>query len=930
MGGIIKRMPVSVNPVIKNGLELRESLSGVWRFRLDPDEKGLNEKWYEKPSVFSEEIHVPGCWQGQGFGSDAEDTVMDFRLAARIYKATYKGTGWYCKSFAPPEGWNGKRLWLNFGGAHPSADIWLNGIKLGEHHEPFVPFGFEITDIVKFGEDNHIVARISETGRQLGFLYSWAGNWSGLYRDVELTATEECYIKSFLIYPDVKSKSVTYKIKTGGNGGASMTADIAYGALGIVKRGESAYTRCGGITADVSNGYCEVTSAVDGPLLWSPDQPNLYRADIVLYSNGVKQDAVSDRFGFVSLTSENKKININGEPYYIRGSGDFMSSPETGCPDWDRTRWRKRLSALRAYGYNQVRCQSFVYGPEYYDAADELGVIIQGEMGMIGAVSGSSAWHTYQWPLPTAANYDALKSQWDNVVLRDVNRPSAVMYCMSNEFGIFGGGRRFKKTAWRCYNETKAMKPNSMVIWTDGGMDDEMPGDFVNDEAARDKDTALPLIQHEFRWWSSLPDVSLIDRYARGAVRHYSAEIAIKAAASHNTAHILAQGAKNSQIVQYIEAKGKMEAVRRDNPEMAGISHFNCMDTTPSPQGIINEFYEKKYADAGEWLRTNGDTVILCSLGFDDRVYKSGEQLSVTFYVSDFSHPHLDSPRIEWELMAWDRQMAAGQISYEHKPYVTVEAGRANITAPYAERPVRASLRAAVKDGPRSFENEWALWFYPDIPGITRDAAAYHAADSWLAGAGMPAVHDVFGLYTVIWSDRLDDALANHIRAGGRAVLVAGEGTTRGFGNVLGLDKGRYYFTPPANYPPYEDGQNGTILQFHPLFGDIPHQGFADLNFYRLMGESPPIELEPLELNTWDPIFRAIHKYPSSHSIGYITECKIGGGGLLICSLDLNRAYPEAAYLTKCINEYAASPQFHPGNELSREAADRLIRLTCI
>jgi hypothetical protein len=266
-----------------------------------------------------------------------------------------------------------------------------------------------------------------------------------------------------------------------------------------------------------------------------------------------------------------------------------------------------------------VRCQSYVYSPEYLDVADEVGLLVQSEMGMLGGWSGHDIFHYYGWPMPTSENSGLLKRQWNRVVLRDVNHPSANIYCMSNElqderFGFF------PRTAWKCYDDTKAIKPTALVIWTDGGYCEDFPGDFVNHEASDDLEDRCdkPIVQHEFRWWSSFPDIALMERYS-GAIRPYAAEIALEAATRHGFSHVLRRAAANSQRVQFQEAKGKMEACRRDRPRMAGICHFNAMDTNPSPQGIINEFYERKFADPETWLQTNGDTVVLSSLGFDDR-----------------------------------------------------------------------------------------------------------------------------------------------------------------------------------------------------------------------------------------------------------------------------------------------------------------------
>ena len=146
--------PARVNPVLSHPDEKRLSLSGEWRFCLDPNDEGLSARWFSDVERFEETIQVPGCWQGQGFGDDGLDTVWDFRLSARTFRATYTGTGWYAKMFNVPIEWEGQRIWLNFGGIHPSAEVWLNGVRLGENGAPFVPFGFEITELVSFGKEN--------------------------------------------------------------------------------------------------------------------------------------------------------------------------------------------------------------------------------------------------------------------------------------------------------------------------------------------------------------------------------------------------------------------------------------------------------------------------------------------------------------------------------------------------------------------------------------------------------------------------------------------------------------------------------------------------------------------------------------------------------------------------------------------------------
>ena len=80
MHNALKRQPVVVNPMLTHPEELRLSLSGDWGFRLDPEERGMREAWYRNPHVFLDTVQVPGCWQGQGFGSDAKEKHKEFGI----------------------------------------------------------------------------------------------------------------------------------------------------------------------------------------------------------------------------------------------------------------------------------------------------------------------------------------------------------------------------------------------------------------------------------------------------------------------------------------------------------------------------------------------------------------------------------------------------------------------------------------------------------------------------------------------------------------------------------------------------------------------------------------------------------------------------------------------------------------------------------
>lgn len=926
----IKRYPVVVNPIYKHPLERRVDLGGEWNFRLDPEERGIEEKWYKNLYLAPDKIQVPGCWQGQGYGNSNDDYVRDFRYHVQVFKSTYKGTGWYGKIFGVPKDWKGLRIWLNFGGVNPTAEVWLNGEKIGCNHLPFVPFGFDITESVSFDHENIVVVRVSEKDRIMSLCYNWSGNWSGLYRTVELTAYDQVGLDEVRLYPNPETGEIEVKTKIIGEIPDKDKIEYKIKVTDISspnKVTEEVFTLN---SVNYDNEYFNFNIKMHEHKNWSPNLPNLYRVDSEIIFNDKICDAISHRTGFVKFTIEDKHIKINGTPYYMRGTGDFYEIPETGCPDTNRERWRKKLGNLRSYGYNYVRCQSYVPVPEYFDVADEVGLIVQSEMGILGGLGGHSKWHVYQWPQPTPDIYRLLMNQWNSIVLRDVNHPSANIYNMSNELIANLNKTEYPKIAWKAYYDTKKIKPFSMVIWTDGGYNIDLPGDFVNDDAKIDKKTDKPVIQHEYKWWSSFPDIRIVSKFS-GAVRPYGIEIAYKNALEHNISHILVDAVLASQRLQYIEAKTKMERCRRDYPRLAGICHFNAMDLNASPQGIVDMFYDKKYADSNMWLQANGDTVVLSSLLFDDRVYKSGDTFSCKLYVSDFSTPCFKNPIINWKIKTGDKIIHQNEIRYEHKPYSTCTAGEVKFIVPEINKVLCASLEAELlEDGNHAF-NKWDLWFIPTNKTTNFEGVYLYSNGivDWLNTLNdiLPdcCPHNLNNS-NIIVTDKLTSELVDYAENGGRIFLVAGEGITRPFQFKWSFSEGaRYYFSNAACYPTYEDGQHGTIVKDHPIFGDFPHENFADLQFFNMIAESPPIDLEAFDLNDFDPLMRMIHNYQVGRSLGQLIERKIGKGLIIICSLNLDQRRIEASYLFSNICEYMRIADYEKIKPISQKAIQNLL-----
>lgn len=920
----LRLAPVRVNPLWVHPEERRLRLDGKWQFRLDPTDQGMKERWFDAHAAWTDEITVPGCWQGQGFGSTTQKEPHNElkQLRVNAFRATYTGTGWYERRFSTPAEWKTQRVWLNFGGVYPTAEVWLNGVKLGENHLPFVPFGFDATSLLRFDGENRLTVRVSDQDLYMGFYYYWNGRWSGLYRSVELTATARHFLREFCVYPDLAGQKVRFKVRIGD----SETLAPGLRLKMSVRQSDNSGTPAT-VEVPVTSGTVESEVAVAQPQPWSPEHPQLYRVDAVLLEGAAVCDALSERTGFMTLSTSGKHFLINGEPYFMRGHGDCFVCPETGSPDTDRARWVKKLKALREYGYNYVRCHSYVYNPEYFDAADEVGIMVQSEMGAVDC-----HWGARPYKPATAA---AIDEQWNAVVLRDVNHPSAAMYSMSNELSPPADKRPpYADRAWQCYRATKAIKPNAFVIWTSGNWHKDMPGDFVDGGGRGDHKFTQPTIQHEWRWWSSFPDVRNMHKYT-GAVRPFGAEVAREAATKRGQAHLLEQYAINSQRLQLLEAKLGMEGVRRDFEHLAGISQNSASDFNPTPQGILDEFYERKLVDAATWQQTNGDTVILAKFSAGDSWHvldcnlKAGETRACRFVVSDFAHPPMNSPTISWRLISDGETLASGKVSYAHKPYCACPAGEIQLTVPALTRARAARLEATLTEGERVVSNSWNLWLFPDpspFPAKLRRVGPLEK--TWIKDWSEIPTASIVELRrdrsTAVLAERLDVRLIDFMRAGGRVILAA----TRGLVHVNrdgGFGSNGYFRTPPANYPSYEDGQNGTIIQNHPALGDFPHEGFADLQFLRLMEDTPRLDLERLGLIQGEPILRVIQRFPVCRPLASMVERSVGKGGLILCALNLSPGRTEARHLLGQLCAYAAGEKFHPKVELADASLKRLL-----
>jgi beta-galactosidase/beta-glucuronidase len=323
-------------------------LSGIWQFRTDADDVGVRNRWYESDSIFPREITVPGAWNAQGIGFERPEDLHRYLAKARqeglpgpgseadrLYHV-YPGPGWYRKAARIPDSWQGKTVWLKFGGVHRSADIWMDGKFTGNHVGYVVPFGYDVTKFVRPGKETTITVRVDARRNPaidplmgcmdtLDFLYV---TWGGIHWGVRLEATEDTWIEDVFAVPHIAQQTVEFRFESGRTAGA-VRRQVRVAAE-VLDQEEHPVARAG--PAAAGNSPTVVALRNPGVRLWSPSHPYLYTANVRLFDGDRRLDERRIRFGMREFKVENGKFFLNGRPVFLRGYGDDCIYPNTIAP----------------------------------------------------------------------------------------------------------------------------------------------------------------------------------------------------------------------------------------------------------------------------------------------------------------------------------------------------------------------------------------------------------------------------------------------------------------------------------------------------------------------------------------------------------------------------------------------------------------------
>ena len=300
------------------------------------------------------------------------------------------GIFWYRRHFTMDSFMEGKQMILTFEGAMQEATVWLNGEQLGVHQGGYTQFAFDISDKVKFGEENVLAVRL-DTRPNASFAPGKTNPdfqyFGGLYRDVYLTVTDPVCITDpiesatvagggvFLTSPAVGKDSATVTAKTQVENAGTGSADVTL-VTEILDGGSAVATKEDSHTIPAGEKYTfDQDLTVSNPRLWSVDTPELYTVRSTLKKDGAVIDTVETTYGIRKVEWKRDGCYINGERVELVGVNLHSETYMLGNALSNDAIFAE-VKRLREYGFNFIRMSHYPHDPAFYEACNRYGVAV--------------------------------------------------------------------------------------------------------------------------------------------------------------------------------------------------------------------------------------------------------------------------------------------------------------------------------------------------------------------------------------------------------------------------------------------------------------------------------------------------------------------------------------------------------------------------
>ncbi|MEG1585365.1 MAG: glycoside hydrolase family 2 TIM barrel-domain containing protein [Bacteroidales bacterium] len=451
-----------------------DKIKTQWGEQLNVD-KVLPE--YPRPlMVRNQWVNLNGLWNYAitPKGAQTPDTYEGTILVPFAVESALSGVGrriadnqelWYDRSFNIPAGWKDNKVLLHFGGVDWKADVWVNGIRVGQHTGGFAPFSLDVTSALNRRGSNKLVVRVwdpSDRGEQPRGkqVEKPGGIWytpvSGIWQTVWLEPVNDHHITRIKTTPDIDNKTLKVEAITDLLQLSDKVEVKVYDGKKLIA------------TQSSTNGLPVEVIMPQDMKLWSPDAPHLYDLEVNLYAGGKRVDQVGsyaamrkystrkDADGLVRFQLNNKDIFHFGPLDQGWWPDGLYTAPTDEALAFD-------VQRTKDFGYNMIRKHVKVEPARWYTHCDRIGMMVWQDMPNGGR--GPAQWQMHQYyngadadrSEESAANY---YKEWKEIIDYLYSYPCIGVWVPFNE--AWGQFKTREVAEWtKQYDPTRLVNPAS-------------------------------------------------------------------------------------------------------------------------------------------------------------------------------------------------------------------------------------------------------------------------------------------------------------------------------------------------------------------------------------------------------------------------------------------------------------------------------------
>lgn len=358
------------------------------------------------------------------------------------------GTGWYRKHFTVSNDLKGKEIRLDFDGVYMNSTVYINGEELGTHPYGYTPFSFDLTDHIKFGEENVIAVKVDHK--------TPSSRWysgSGIYRSVNLTVTDAVNVAlngTKVETPDLAKdqKNVKTTVKTTVENDGTEAKDVVL-THKVFEKGKPESVIGQTTTQKTTiqpNGKADINAefTVSNPKLWDIESPNLYTVRTEVKVGDKVVDTYDTEYGFrYTRSDKDTGFYLNGKAVKLKGVCMHHDQGALGAVA-NRRAIERQVEILQEMGCNSIRVTHNPAAQNLIDVCNEKGILVIEEIfdGWHHAKNGNSEDFAKYFEKQIGENNELIGATADmtwaefslkSIIKRDYNAPSVFAWSLGNE-----------------------------------------------------------------------------------------------------------------------------------------------------------------------------------------------------------------------------------------------------------------------------------------------------------------------------------------------------------------------------------------------------------------------------------------------------------------------------------------------------------------